>query len=585
MKFTKSFILLILLLTNVVISQADKCPVFLCQNLPKGQCAQKHTDIKGSTSYNLQRCPENSDCKFTHSGSDTCSIRKDKVKQYPGSNCTVNEDCFSNNCNNLICTSINDGAVCTDHSQCNFGKGCIIIEGKKTCKDLLKENEKGCTTDYDCQRHLGCYLNTCIRYFSLDIDSDLKDLNVDREPLPISLCKAGFEFNKKCTSLKRLNINHDCTKSGQCHYELNGKETDINEFCECGYNNSNNKYCRLGSDDAVNSEFINNTLDYLQNSQYCNTLERSGQCNYYKIHTDNPVYQKAQNFTNYYKLLPDYHKFENADDCTKSVLIPEYIDSNISSSNKCPLYSCETNEGGECAISQFFKSETRNHVKLDENICPNTEFCNAGDNAWWLFTISEKPIEGSCKPISQNPTGIRYAGEKCDDYNPCYRGNCINNACQGVTVGVECADDEDCNVGLYCKEENNSLKCAPQLGSGSTCSNSYECQNNLLCLEDRCQRGYYTVKTGETLTPQEGFPMDLFCEFGTFDYKNNECSKKILLNDIDEFGFSKCDFGTQCRYNLNGKHELQPIDCQCGYNDKGQGYCKPGHNTSKKILI
>ena len=40
---------------------------------------------------------------------------------------------------------------------------------------------------------------------------------------------------------------------------------------------------------------------------------------------------------------------------------------------------------------------------------------------------------------------------------------------------------------------------------------------------------------------------------------------------IDEKGFIKCNYGEKCYYN-NGKNKFEK-NCDCGYNDKGQGYC------------
>jgi hypothetical protein len=559
-------------------SDTPKCPIFSCQKLSEGQCSQKLTDTNGQVNFNLQRCGENQDCNFAKGEEDKCQERVSKIKLFPGSQCSTAEDCLSNICEGGICIN-KDGDACEEHSQCPAGRGCIGENGRKQCKDLLTEGTGPCSSDYDCKRHLGCYNGICTKYFSLEDGSSLISVSKVREPLPLSLCKSGFEFEGSCASLKRISTH--CTSSNECRYELNGKETFSSDYCECGYSNDGKKYCKLGSEDPESKDFISKAIQFLQSNDNCHTLERSGQCNYYKKYPDTFLQTTltGQVYSNSYKLILDYHKYEKTDDCTKAVLIPEYVDFNRSFVKKCPIYSCDSIDS-KCSLSSFVKAEGRNYVKLNEEFCPKGNFCNIGDKAWWLFATSDTNISGKCSPIAQAPTGTRYAGEKCDDNNPCYRGFCTNGACPGVTLGSKCNDHEDCNVGLYCNPEIAVKKCAPQLGNGSTCTNSYECQNNLVCLENRCKPGYYSIKTGFEIAPQEGFPMDLLCEFGTYDTKNNECSRINLQNPIDSSGFAKCEYDSQCLYNLNDKHDFTSKECECGYNDKGQGYCKPGHNTS-----
>jgi hypothetical protein len=585
MNMKKSFIVgLIASIIGLVLSDST-CPVFTCQNnLPTGKCSQRNSSDTGVISYLLQRCPENQDCKYNHDiPSSSCADKVVEVpKLYPGSACTNSTDCFSGSCTSGVCVGVKDGEACAAPTDCNFGKGCIpdtTKNGTAHCLDLIAENITGCTSDYDCQRKLGCNNGTCVQYFSLGDGTTLIANATQREGLPISLCKSGIELNGVCTSLKR--VNQDCTTTGMCSYQRDGNATNFyntTDFCECGNNNDGKSHCRIGSDEPVMITFINKTVEFLAHSSNCNTMERVGQCNDYKrYHADNMTYL-AQNYTNSFYLAPEYHKYESSDDCAKFVTIPAYYEYLIPvESKKCPIYKCEQNSASKCGLSNFFTTEHRNHVQLDKGICKSTEFCSVGGNAWDIFADSETSVAGICKSITQHPPGKRYAGEPCDDTNTCLSGTCDSGYCSGKKSGDTCSLHEDCVVGYFC----GNGTCTAQSGKNVACANSFECQNSLVCLDSKCQAGYYSKATGTALPIQTGFPMDYLCEFGTYDTTNKECSKKVLKNNTDSTGFAPCDYGSFCHYTFNDKSDAGTEECQCGYNTLGQGYCKPGHNNGK----
>jgi hypothetical protein len=68
----------------------------------------------------------------------------------------------------------NDGEECSDYSECNFGKGCIAVEVKSKCLDLIQQGYPGCITDWVCERTAGCNVGQCVNYFSLPDGSELK---------------------------------------------------------------------------------------------------------------------------------------------------------------------------------------------------------------------------------------------------------------------------------------------------------------------------------------------------------------------------------------------------------------------------
>jgi hypothetical protein len=585
MDMKKNFICLIIYyVIGIAIADDAKCPAFACKdNLPTGKCGQENTD-KDVISYFLQRCPKGQECSFRREPTSNCvDEKKTPIPLYPGSKCTDNKDCFSGNCKSGVCTGIEKGEVCLDHTDCSHGQGCIMDDTKKSkiCQNLIADDKTKCTTDYDCVRTMGCNNGQCTKYFSLVDDSVLTAKARDREWLPISLCKSGIEIEGKCASLKRTNT--DCTADGICQYQRNGNTTNIyksTDFCQCGYNTKGTKHCKVGSDEKSMTDFIANVLNFLESTTNCNTMERNTQCNDYRKYPTNVMGELGQNFTNNYKVASEFHMYEESDPCAKYVTIPDYKDWDIVQDKTCPIYKCEA-ASGNCALSNFFKTEDRNHVSLDEKVCKAGQYCGTDGNPWEIFASSETSVSGKCKPLAEPFTSKRLPGEKCDDNNQCQDTPCKDGVCPGKNAGEACSGHSQCVVGTYCKDKTT---CTAQLGNTAACTNSLECQNNLVCLTGTCQAGYYSQKAGVKIEPQEGFTMESLCEYGKYDNTNKECTILKLKNTKNTDGFALCDYGTQCQYSYNDKVDI-PMPCECGYNEKGQGYCRPGQETKGKIFF
>jgi hypothetical protein len=577
---------LIVLLFGCVLSDKAQCDVYKCTDQFKdGKCQQKDLNQQtGLYNFLLQNCPKDKICQFnpTKASSSCKDIQTAVYKLYPGSSCTKDEDCLDEiTCVGSVCVGKKEGYVCTDHSQCEFGKGCIKNDENRTCTALNKEGQ-ACNEDYDCERHLGCYKKQCTPYFSLDLGADVsKELTGKREKLPITLCKSGYELNNKCETMER--ITDDCTDT--CDYKLsNGEKISLPENCICGYNNDGKKYCKIGTNDDKYKDLATRTMDYLKNTPKCNTLERlSGCIHYRKFHEDQPsiLHQKV---VNSFTLVERFNEFEHADSCVLSTVVPNYNDSldpPVPDIKKCPKYSCE--KASSCALSHFITDAGQNNVKLDKSICKSSEICFVGSPPWVILATSKQDVSGVCKTATSTVQFLkRFPGEACDDDHPCMFDTCSNKVCPGKEAGKDCTKHEDCLVGNFC--DLDKKVCTAQKKTNDACSSSYQCQNNLVCINDKCIAGYYSQPSGTQLKLQENFNLGYLCEFGIVD-ETNTCAQINLLETIDnESGLAKCDINYKCKYDMSGKYPFtQP--CECGYNSDGQGYCPNGHNIGNLYLI
>jgi hypothetical protein len=581
----KVMIAIILIFLGSVIADTElSCTKYEC-NAKSSHCQQKINNQDPAQGYYfiLNSCPKGKICPFNPAEDNADCINKpqETIIQYPGGPCESADDCFLElKCIDKKCKGKAKGEQCETHSECDFGQGCLKDGDKTTCQSL-KEEGTSCAEDYDCQRHLGCYKEKCTPYFSLENGTVVPADDGKREPLPITLCKSGYEYDGKCDSLDIINDKGEC--SGTCHYKKsNGDNVEISKNCECGFNKDGKLYCKiLGG--QIYDDFTKKAFEYLKSSPMCNTKERK-QCNYYrKVKEDKP--KIVQGFVNTQKKVEVAHKFINADKCALSVVEPEYEDEFEPvppSVKKCPKYSCEAADK-ECAKSHFADGQAL--VKLDKSICPSDQICSVGDEPWKIFANSETDLTGKCKALTERlPLPQRFPGEHCDNDHKCFGEACKDGYCPGKKDTEECKADTDCVVGYYCKDDSTKKVCAAQKAEKESCTNSYQCQNHLVCLGNECTAGYFSKQVGTKLEEQDGFNLGLLCEYGMVDSKNY-CTKVTLENQKDATsGLALCDVGTKCTYDFGGKYKVER-DCECGYNDKGQGYCPNDHAKGNFILI
>jgi len=218
-------------------------------------------------------------------------------------------------------------------------------------------------------------------------------------------------------------------------------------------------------------------------------------------------------------------------------------------------------------------------VTLKAGICDSKnmkETCGYGTFSDWE---DKKNITGACD--KNDDIIMKYPGEKCEKNDDCFHtpevaGNCTNLVCVGK---AECDSHTDCATGTFCL----SKKCEKQRGSGKDCDDYFGCTNDLLCYKKKCS-AYGSVKTGDELTSADvGGKLEnmaLLCEYGMV--WAGKCIQTKYTGEtvkkVDANGFVPCNWGEKCEYGFGTENKTEIFDnCSCGYNDKGQGYCKLDH--------
>ena len=189
-----------------------------------------------------------------------------------------------------------------------------------------------------------------------------------------------------------------------------------------------------------------------------------------------------------------------------------------------------------------------------------------------------------------NELNIRYPGEECSIDSECiYPLNnpssqfhkCEDGRCTGMEEDEICEDNSWCLAGYFC--DKYSGKCKEQKSKGDKCDETKECENDLICLNSKFDDGLFSLEKGEKVPEYEDIEIQKrFCKSG--EVMNNTC---VTYNDInkalDNNNYMDCSYGTKCKYKVEGLSESKEIgiNCPCGYNDKGQGYCPHFHDYWK----
>lgn len=196
-------------------------------SLEKGICKIK----EGNIIY-VQKCYPAFQCEQNNNSVGLCQA--DYSLKIEEENCNFNFDCYSNNCSNNVCHSINIGESCINHFQCSISAYC---DGR--CQKLVGNGER-CKEDYQCIIGHLCSDGKCVKMFSLE-----KGNKTDKP----YVCKSGYAENNICAetnstdSLKKCESNEDCTIEVDTG---NGKKSNNNkDTCKC--NLEGEKYCILTS--------------------------------------------------------------------------------------------------------------------------------------------------------------------------------------------------------------------------------------------------------------------------------------------------------------------------------------------------
>lgn len=250
-------------------------------------------------------------------------------------------------------------------------------------------------------------------------------------------------------------------------------------------------------------------------------------------------------------------------------------------------------------------------------------------------------------------------------------GSCLNKKCNGVKEGFECNSNLSCEAGYYCgvledndgNSENSGNKdtysrydnlskhiydnfcinniddcfntsgkqsgtynnksnignkdtplirstCLPQKDYSQTCSDSYQCKNNLFCYYNICFP-LFSLPKGEVIKSYSKEFQPYLCESG-FSYHGVCAEMSYKEEEKSEYGILTCEIGSNCEYlidmekedyNINNNNskkdkESQYISytttytepCKCGFNGYQLSYCSfstsnPYNKDKRKLYI
>ena len=563
------------------------CQKIYCnKTLENNQCIL----IEDNISY-FQKCKNLNDICDTISLDPTIdSFCSDKKKQnplfYPGEPCLNNSECITNSCIDNKCYGKKLNEECNNTYECYYGYTCKLkennnnnINNEKICQIPSKENEN-CSLDTDCELNYGCYNNKCTSYYSLSngiaIDKYYNKSN-------LNLCKSGFiDIDNKCKSFTLINEENICdyNNNNSCIYSINDGleeiEISLPENCLCGYNKNGNKYCKLGTSNYNYTIFINYVINYRKDNNNCHLNERSLNPCVKDIvnNTDKNIIKKVKLFY-YYKYWATYNNLLfNGEQCAIENEFPFY-EPNILKQGNCAKYKCNNNLDKNLCVKTTYESQF--NITIDLKKCNNNKNkCDINGEPNYIF-YQEKNYEATCE---KNIYSLRFPGEECYNTSQCvYESICVEGKCSGIKKGKKCDYNYQCLAGLYC--DINEGICKEQKNKDDMCNNSYECKNYLLCFEGKCLDKLFELKEYEK-PPENEKNREKYCKYGILDKNGEFCGKIIDIknnNNNKDGNYNKCERENQCSYLLNNIE--YKIDCPCGYNSEGVGYCPQFHDYFK----
>jgi hypothetical protein len=610
----KSSPLLLLYLIKIIISEICNYSITCNLNENNNYCAtKKRTESNNVFEISVKQChsmpcniydtllgelEKNTSCQKPPENSTY------NYPSYPGGVCSSDINCLSGICieknNKYSCQDSPVGGECYNHNNCPLNTACI--NGK--CQQYLGEGQK-CNDSYQCQfdsfcnRHNGN--KTCTKLFTIKNGENIADY-VDEEERFENLCVDGGyiteEKNGKITKIceKLKNIDYDCNDN--CRYRKeNGSIYESEDKCLCGYNKYRTKHCVLGNGEESYIEYLNMKKQFMSNktlTKFCHTLERDvDEICFELINTDTSVSFRnyVKNYNNKKILALQHHRLQGSESCIKEVLFNYDSSPTFSLNQTCPIFSCN-NKIENCLIGFNPLQEDGKNITIDMNpiSCTENEYCSLPHENEIInpsLIMERRELEGLCK-IYQGQKGIkRYPGEECYINSDCISENstCVNGICTGAGLNEKCNETKQCTVGHYCNKESKT--CIKQKEEGGKCLEGWDCKNYLGCFKGRCVK-LGTLKKGIRITQEMApfpgddkrnflcFTMELnspdglkgnFCVSNDYDSSWITKEKKIL----EDGKYVKCNYGEKCQYS-NGRNKFLK-DCECGYNNLGQGYC------------
>ncbi|CAG9318544.1 unnamed protein product [Blepharisma stoltei] len=497
---------------------------------------------------------------------------------YPGESCRADSQCRSGQCYQNVCQGQALGYSCISDADCNVGLHCGM---GGLCTKQHPYNQE-CNSDYDCQNGFGCnrtmYASgACLPYYGVQ----------NGEAVGICVDVLGEGNSNLCESGSCMPIYPGTNAEGICQPSFRSAGTypmtcqvdsdcigtnGVNKLtgaCQCGMDKDGLAYCSAWSGDLpaytvrsilkqhVNSTAINN----------CQTMRRFSQSCLAQTLTPPEIY----NFTQNNLLAQETARYQGNDDCTQAIFNTRYWGVNTNSFT-CKAYSCGTGAQwtNEACIAY---QEATNHFALKD--CPTGQYCNVAQsqaNKWTNATCTTPPTSA---PL--------YPGDPCKVNTDCISGVCST---KGLCVGIgwdnqtTCADDSQCNPGLYCVENANSVlqfTCQPLIKVGqSGCASEFDCVPNANCnftmnnFPGTCV-AYFSAPNG-TPVPCAVSGYSSFCQSGACYNAGFSDLGVCAPAPVSQQLPNSCVTSNSCMA-MNSLGQTFQGTCTCGYNPTGTSYC------------
>jgi len=248
----------------------------------------------------------------------------------------------------------------------------------------------------------------------------------------------------------------------------------------------------------------------------------------------------------------------------------------------CPRYFCNNTLAEYDCISQFYTHlHNSSFIHFNLKTCPYSYNCD-------ISPLETNEYPATCKknsPLSN--IIIQYSkikaqnikklpGAFCNDNFDCLSDNCDQNKCVGLPPYSPCESHADCNISLKCDPYRKY--CNHQIYVNEEgCLEDFDCINNAGCINGTCI-AYQSLEDGIKS------PSDYFCKsghryrgicLGGIKIYNKRLPYPCNINEVEN---EKCEY-------FDGNNKFY-INCDCGINSEGQGYCPLGKgDTEYKIFM
>ena len=599
--FSKLFFFLFFIINKLkfIVNKTENinqlCPKIHTAILEKNECFFQQSD--SSDEILISECAQSEKCV---KGKCEKYTKNEKLPSYPGGSCISNNDClFNNECVNGKCSGSKLGEKCQSTENCLFGLYC----SENYCIYPKTENTR-CSKTEQCVFPLICYEGVCKEIFSLENGIKINEENR-------FLCKSGHVYNGECNSFKKITTYCGFGENNKCLYSnANGEIFELDNMCQCDYDinkiNRNDYKCLEGDiDNEVYSQLekiLKKSMFNEDYTNYCNLVEnRFGYCreilkNSWEARIEQYNLEKYLIEEKYNSLLPQ-------DSNSKNTILNTFFsfDYTMEKQNiiQCPKFEYSHNKFSKneennlvCAKLEnpFYENGKNISILINGKQCPENHICQYDFNK---ISINQN-YNFKCEPIynieNNNQISNKYPGESCTKNDLCLKGNfndageCVKGNCTGHNLNQKCISNTDCIVGLFCDTEKKI--CINQKKVNDDCKSSFECLNNLICVNNKCVE-YYSMEIGESINEvKEEINKNKLCKTGVYNEKTNKCDNFIsyynIPNEKISNGFVKCDINNECLYSSDNGKTIYNKKCECGYNSEGNSFCPLSHDYNNK---